>query len=524
MDIDKFKIIILVHIISLTSFQGYGQDNTIGLLLCQEASHSGYVLFSPIRNRTAYLINNCGQVINEWETDNFPNRMSYLKPNGNLIRATLNNKVEERNWDNEVLWEFDFTTLGYDIHHDMALMPNGNVLIMATELIPEETLLDLGRASDIIDQGLLSEVIVELEFDGMRVDTIWSWRLIDHIVQNRDSLLPGFGELSSSPSLMNLNFVYQDDLVDWVHFNSIDYDSELDQILLSARHTSELYVIDHNLSTAEASTNTAGDFGVGGGFLWRWGNPLVYGIGSEVDRDCYGQHDGRWVRTGESLQISIFNNGDERDGDYSSVHTLSPMVIPNLSYSRNADGVFLPESFEWSFDEQSSSSRIFSFIEGGLQAISESDFIISESATGRMIQMSRNGEIKWIYRNPVNVSILEQYDELSFGPDFFKSIYLSSDYFNFDVLKGFEGQIIENENSLSDDCISSKTSVLFGLESDDIDKDVFISGPKRIIFSKIYSGNVFDFYGNNLIYFENQDVLDLSAYPIGSLFIIQLDN
>ncbi|GIR57077.1 MAG: hypothetical protein CM15mP64_4890 [Candidatus Neomarinimicrobiota bacterium] len=33
---------------------------------------------------------------------------------------------------------------------------------------------------------------------------------------------------------------------DWKHLNSIDYNEDLDQIIISSRHHDEIYIIDHS--------------------------------------------------------------------------------------------------------------------------------------------------------------------------------------------------------------------------------------------------------------------------------------
>ena len=50
---------------------------------------------------------------------------------------------------------------------------------------------------------------------------------------------------------------------DWHHANGIDYNPDLDQIILSVRHVSELWVIDHSTTTAEAAGHSGGNGGRG---------------------------------------------------------------------------------------------------------------------------------------------------------------------------------------------------------------------------------------------------------------------
>ena len=55
---------------------------------------------------------------------------------------------------------------------------------------------------------------------------------------------------------------------DWLHTNSIDFNPDLDQIMLSIRGVNELWIINHNTTTIE-SKGEAGDL------MYRWGNPAA---------------------------------------------------------------------------------------------------------------------------------------------------------------------------------------------------------------------------------------------------------
>ncbi|MGC8644373.1 MAG: hypothetical protein ACP5XB_31305, partial [Isosphaeraceae bacterium] len=59
---------------------------------------------------------------------------------------------------------------------------------------------------------------------------------------------------------------------------------ELDQILLSVHSFSEIWIIDHGTTTAEAATHKGGRSGKGGDLLYRWGNPQAYRAGTAADQ------------------------------------------------------------------------------------------------------------------------------------------------------------------------------------------------------------------------------------------------
>ena len=71
----------LVLICFLISFSICSQ-NTVGTILNSTASYNAYTLFTV--KKETYLINNCGQVINQWFSDYNSGKSVYLLENGNL--------------------------------------------------------------------------------------------------------------------------------------------------------------------------------------------------------------------------------------------------------------------------------------------------------------------------------------------------------------------------------------------------------------------------------------------------------
>ncbi|NRB84981.1 MAG: hypothetical protein HRU49_14610, partial [Winogradskyella sp.] len=60
-------------------------QNTVGIISITENAYEGYTLFST--HTDSYLIDNCGQVVNSWNSTYPPGNANYLLPNGNLLRA-----------------------------------------------------------------------------------------------------------------------------------------------------------------------------------------------------------------------------------------------------------------------------------------------------------------------------------------------------------------------------------------------------------------------------------------------------
>ena len=195
---------------------------------------------------------------------------------------------QEITWESSVVWsaipEFN--------HHDIAPLPNGNVLVIVRDSFTNAEALAEGRDPATLNGELGPLTIIEITPSGT---IVWEWHLWDHLIQDFDSAKANFGVVADHPELVDVNFIANLS-ANWIHMNSIDYNPELDQIVMSTPRLNELWVIDHSTTTAEAAGHTGGTHGKGGDLLYRWGNPDVYqrGVGAG-DQRLFGQHDVHWI-------------------------------------------------------------------------------------------------------------------------------------------------------------------------------------------------------------------------------------
>ena len=222
-------------------------------------------------------------------------------------------------WDGTLIWQYVISNETYQHHHDVQPLPNGNVLVIVWERKSATEAYAMGRVSINNPLGeMWSTAILELEIvppNGANI--VWEWHLWDHLVQDSDPSLPGYGVVSEHPELMDIN--YGDvgggggpggSNADWMHINAIDYNPLLDQIVISSRHQNEIYIIDHSTTTEEASGHTGGNSGKGGDFLYRWGNPAAYDRGSNSSQRLDSQHGINWIKEGYpgAGNLILYNN------------------------------------------------------------------------------------------------------------------------------------------------------------------------------------------------------------------------
>ena len=95
---------------TIALFYSYAQTETVGLLYNDNISSEGYTLFSPEKNESVYLINNCGESVHSWLFSERPGLTCYLLNNGNLLRVGKD-LLEIRDWNNAVTWSLNLDSI-----------------------------------------------------------------------------------------------------------------------------------------------------------------------------------------------------------------------------------------------------------------------------------------------------------------------------------------------------------------------------------------------------------------------------
>jgi len=367
----------------------------------QPASGEALYLFAPNHSTDTYLMNSEGAAMYTWTSVYNPGNAVYLLENGNLLRTgTVKTDVfdaggsggivQEIAPDSSVVWEYRYADDQAQQHHDIEQMPDGNILMIAWEYKTRAEAIAAGREPGLLKGGELWPDHV-IEVDPATNEIVWEWHIWDHLVQDHDPAQANYGMVTEHPELININFISRQAAADWNHINSIDYNAELDQIVLSVHNFSEIWIIDHGTTTEEAA-------GAAGDLLYRWGNPQTYDAGTAADQQFYVQHDAQWIPSdypGEG-NILVFNNGEKRSRSYSSIDEITPPLNPDGSYTLTSGSAYGPEAPVWTYVAENPADFFADHISGA-QRLPNGNTLICSGTDGVFFEVTPEGEVVWRY-------------------------------------------------------------------------------------------------------------------------------
>ena len=429
----------ILHIISL-----------LYLSFAQEVL-DGFILYTPFTGLdgsevTTYLTDENLNTINSWTHDYAPASMGYLindstlwypsrVPQPTMSSGGVGGRIQHLDWNNNILWDYTLSNDSFQHHHDIQPLPNGNILILAWERKTLQEALSMGR--ELIEsplQQMWSESIFEIEPIGIDSATIvWEWHLWNHLVQDIDTSLANYGAIHEHPELLDINlgeigFGPSLDNADWVHFNSIHYNEELDQIILSSRMMSEIYIIDHSTTMEEAASHLGGNYGKGGDFLYRWGNPENYIRGTSYPQILSNQHSANWIQNGYPGEgnIILFNNSHY--GEYSAVIEISPPIDSHGNYIITDNAPFEPSEWEWMYYNNHYFS---SNVQSGAFRLENGNTFITDCQNGKMFETTSSGEIVFEY---IPTLLNERINRAQKYPNYYLSSYILGDINSDDLI------------------------------------------------------------------------------------------
>jgi hypothetical protein len=386
-----------------------------GSLVIDKGAQHGFTLFTSLNTKNTYLIDNCGQVLNTWQSDHISGSTSYLMTNGNMVRAVAipnpaitrgggGGGIEIMDWESNLLWYFEYNTSVVRQHHDIVPLDNGNILVLAWQVRSLQESLAAGRNPAILEDGKIwSEEIIEVKPvfpNGFEI--VWKWNVFDHLVQDYDPSRSNYGVVADHPELIDLNFVSGAGDEDWIHANALDYNPELDQVMVCSLIFNEFWIIDHSTTTAQAASHTGGKAKKGGDLLYRWGNPRTYRKGTEQDRKLGGPHHAHWIKKGlpSAGSVMVFNN---RAGtDYSAIEIINPLVDQEGNYQIQ-DGKFGPATASQTY-KASPPSNLRSQAMSGAEMQPNGNLLICSTLQGRLIELTPSLDTVWLYKSPITAT------------------------------------------------------------------------------------------------------------------------
>lgn len=529
-----------IYLLSLfLSIFAHSQSNTVGTIINTENSLDGYILFSPrtsLTPRYTYLMNNCGEVVNQWESS-FPLfSTDYLMPDGSLYRSVVDNqstlnipgntgRIEHLDWDNNMLWSLTYSDTDYSFHHDYIPLDNGNIIMLVAHRKTQQEALDNGRDPNLMaTDELYEERIIEIEPTGTNgFNIVWEWRSWDHLIQDFDNTKLNFGVVGDHPELVDINFGTNVNEADWWHANSLSYSPELDQIIISNRNLNEFLIIDHSTTTAEAATSSGGNSGMGGDIIYRWGNPESYDKGDANDRKLFGQHNIQFIPSGmpNAGKILIFNNGNTLG--YTRIQIIDPPFDSNTNtyiYNNQAYGPDLPD---WEYTDPVDPTNFFAAFLSGVQQLPNGNFLICNGPQGTLFEVNNAGETVWRYQSPVgsNDLLSDGQNPQDFETRIFRALKYPSNYSGLDGRDLTPQGAIElnpvNDNcslSLTDLNLNNQVKIYPTLVNDHITIKTDLDN---------ITYEIFDINGKLILTDSNKRTIDLTAIKTG-LYFININN
>ncbi len=307
----------------------------------RELTNRGATLFSPLYQKTTYLIGMMGEILHSWNLEAMPGDYAYLLPNGNLLAAiktpdgpaglaAKGGKIQEITWEGEIVWEYQDN---YQ-HHDFRRCENGNTIYLAWEVLPEAVAKRVqgGLPGTEHEDGIYGDYIREVSPAG---ETVWEWHAHENMEIENYPIAPAVGRR------------------EWAHPNAIMPLPNGD-VMVSWRQNNLIAVIDRQ----------------SGKFKFEW-------MGVELGH----QHD--------------FQRLD--NGNY--------MVFCNAAPARGASGSkvleFDPQTKETVWEYEGSPRYTFSspFISGA-QRLDNGNTLICEGQWGRIFEVTPQKEVVWEYISP----------------------------------------------------------------------------------------------------------------------------
>jgi Arylsulfotransferase (ASST)/Secretion system C-terminal sorting domain len=321
-----------------------------------------------------------------------------VKKTTTIMGGGITGAIQKLDWNGNVVFEYTLNTATNVLHHDFCPMPNGNVLVIAYDVLPAGA---VTAAGGTFAGSVQTEKIMEIQPTGATTsNVVWEWKLWDHICQNTDAQKPNYvTSIIDNPQLMNVALAASKD---FCHMNGVDYDSASNRIVFSSHNLNEIYVIDHSTTTAQAASHAGGNSGKGGDLLYRWGRTGNYGAGTNGNI-INVIHDGHIVKQGPMKGALGFFHNKGAGGTASSADYIMPPLVGN-TYTITPGQAYGPATYLKHFVPALSSTNM-----GSTEEFPNGNVMICAALAGTFKELDSNGNVLWSYNMNGNASQAHRY-------------------------------------------------------------------------------------------------------------------
>jgi hypothetical protein len=321
------------------------RNRPLGLVYRDKAkAFPGYTLFSPVRGHHADLLDAEGRIVHQWHHAEGLQHIKLL-PNGNLLAHTLSPATGEGQQE-----------IGGCSAALLELDQDGNVVWEYRDPYQHHDYQRLANGNTLVIRWDKMPSDFAARIQGGHIakdDPEWMW---GDVVREIDLTGATVREWKSWEHLNPDHHVKcpLESRKEWTHLNSIEFTSEGDW-LLSFRLSSRVCIVD----------------AVTGDVRWRWGEDVLS-----------HQHCATYLEGGKIL---IFDNGCHRK------------EAPSFSQIVEVDRE--TKKIEWTYKAEPILA-FYSFMISGCERLPNLNTLITEGATGRIFEVTPEGETVWEYVSP----------------------------------------------------------------------------------------------------------------------------
>ncbi|SFR72974.1 Arylsulfotransferase (ASST) [Maribacter stanieri] len=332
-----------------------------------------------------FLIDHDGNTLFDWDFDGDQlGNDAELHDDGSLVASIKVNNPQitfggyggafrKINADQTIAWEINYSGDSYIAHHDINYLSNGNIIFPIWKKVSAEEAAELGFSGNF---DIYPDAIIEM--NPLTQEVVWEWHAIDHIVQDYDESKANFGVVGDLPNLIDINYNNDQTDGDITHVNGITLDEENDLLYMTVNFYSEVWVVDHSTTTAEATTGTGGNYNLGGDLVYRFGNPLAYDNVGDVTMNRV-----HYPNLFDDNKMLVFVNNKYDNQSAVAEYQLSPPY--ELIAGQDNEPTLI-----WEFTD----TDLYSNGLGSGVRMSNGNTLISEG-TGTIWEVNNDGDVLW---------------------------------------------------------------------------------------------------------------------------------